>query len=159
MDHFTLHLRFDVPAERLYEAITAADRWWTRHGTLSGGVGDVLDFRFPRADFFARMKIRALEPPRLIEWDCVDAKHPEHSGWADLRDWVGTRVRFRVEPDGPSAARLRFEHVGLSPVLECHDACASAWAYYLNDSLRALVETGEGKPYDDATFDPASAGA
>lgn len=39
---------------------------------------------------------------------------------------------------------LRFSHVGLVPAIECYGKCEGAWGYYINDSLRALITTGEG---------------
>lgn len=41
---------------------------------------------------------------------------------------------------------LRFTHVGLVPAIECYGACSRAWGFYINDSLRRFITTGEGQP-------------
>lgn len=153
MDDFKLELKLNAPAADVYDAIARKDgptNWWTRLSEVSEEVGGVSRFKFPKADFFADMKVLTLEPNRLIEWECVDSKHAENSGWSDLRDWVGTKVRFEIVPNGSHASTLKFTHVGLIPKLECYNSCDSAWRYYLNESLRSLVEKGEGKPFEDS---------
>jgi hypothetical protein len=32
------------------------------------------------------------------------------------------------------------------PTYECFDVCSNAWAFFINDSLRSLIATGEGHP-------------
>ncbi len=38
---------------------------------------------------------------------------------------------------------VRLSHVGLTPEIECYEKCSSAWGYYVNTSLRQLIEGGE----------------
>ncbi len=146
---FKLDLTYDAPPGELYRALATEQGvrgWWTRLCELDEEEGGEGSFRFPDADFYARMRVARLEPPRLVEWDCLDSKHPEDSGFVDLHDWIGTTLRFEIEGAGDGGSRLRFTHVGLVP-LECAEVCSSAWSFYLGDSLRALLESGEGKPY------------
>ena len=155
-EHFTFTISVDAPASVLYEAISGAEgpkHWWTKFARCTDRVGEISEFPFPQAGFFAAMKIRRLEPSRLVEWECVEQVHSKETGWADLHDWQGTTVRFEIEPKGDGASTLRFEHVGLSPVLECYETCDSAWRYYVGDSLKAYVETGQGKPFADDSED------
>lgn len=151
MDDFEVVIEFDASPEVLYQAIASRDgprRWWTRFAETREKVGEISDFQFPGAGFFAKMKIVALEPPMLVEWECVDSRHPEESGWSDLTDWVGTSVRFEISPREAGGSTLHFTHVGLTPRLECYESCESAWFFYLK-SLKQYVETGEGEPYDE----------
>ena len=41
---------------------------------------------------------------------------------------------------------IRFTHQGLDPTVECFEACTKGWDYYINTSLKTLIETGVGKP-------------
>ncbi len=61
-------------------------------------------------------------------------------------EWAGTEIVFRLSPQGVAGMRLDFEHIGLMPVLECYDMCASSWQYCLG-SLRQFVETSRGTPF------------
>lgn len=147
---FTLDSTFDASAGCVYDAIATRDGirgWWTRHTTFDDQVGSVAEMRFPEAGFHARFRVTALQPSSRIAWECIDSEHPAESGFSDLKEWDGTSVIFEIEPLGEKRSRLRFTHVGLVPRLECNDQCRSVWGFYINTSLRALVETGEGEPY------------
>ena len=56
-------------------------------------------------------------------------------------------MRFEIHEEGADRCRLVFEHVGLTANLDCYETCNSAWSWYLNQSLRSYLETGDGKPY------------
>lgn len=155
-EHFTLDMVFDAPVEQLYRSVAAKDgpsQWWTRFCETGDSVGDISRFRFPRAGFFANMEITDLKPDELVEWRCVDSRHPKDSPFSDLRDWVGTTLSFHCEAVDETTSTLRFEHRGLTPDMDCYESCKSGWSYYLGESLRALLETGEGKPYADDSED------
>jgi hypothetical protein len=41
---------------------------------------------------------------------------------------------------------VRFTHAGLVPEYECFDVCSNAWGFFIGDSLRNLITTGDGTP-------------
>ena len=65
---------------------------------------------------------------------------------AFLPDWVGTRPVFTLSEAPDGGCDVRFLHEGLSPRLECYEACRTGWDQYL-PSLRDYIETGTGNPY------------
>lgn len=145
-----LVIPLDAPPARVVEALTTQAGiagWWTPDCDAEPRLGGTLEVRFPAADFFARFRITALTPG-LVEWECVDGKHPASTGWKDLRDWVGTRARFELAPrageDGDQGTTLTFTHVGLRPGLECNTVCRNGWWQFLRQSLRAYLATGTG---------------
>ena len=147
---FELYLRFAVPGERLFAALTTQEGvkgWWTRFCEGSEGVGGQSSFHFPGSGFFAVVKILRRDPPRTLEWECVDSLHNADTGYADLRDWIGTRIRFEIRDSGDGESQLDFTHFRLNQ-LECHTSCISGWSFFLNESLRGYVENGKGKPWD-----------
>jgi len=146
---FALRLHYTVPAERLFAALaseTGPHGWWTRFAEVDERIGGLSTFRFPGDGFFVAMKTVDRDPPRLLVWECVDSRHGDASGYADLGDWIGTTVRFAIEPLGESAARLDFTHVGLQ-LLECRASCRSGWSFFLDDSLRGYLERDQGQPW------------
>lgn len=150
-EDFSMTLKFAAPARKLYEQLATADgirHWWTHHCEMEERVGGQAAFRFPKAGFHAVVRIARLEPDRVVEWVCIDSRHPEKSGFSNLRDWVGTTLRFEIAAVDQGHSRLRFTHAGLAP-LECFGVCSNSWSYYLNDSLRDYLEQGAGKPYRD----------
>jgi Activator of Hsp90 ATPase homolog 1-like protein len=58
--------------------------------------------------------------------------------------WDGTEVIFDIAKRGDKT-ELKFTHVGLVPQVECFKACSSGWDFYLNESLKPLIETGKGQ--------------
>ena|SRR5713226_7017236 len=146
---FCLTLRFNAPAAKLYQQFATEQgvrNWWTEFCTMEERVGGQAAFRFPSAGFHAVVRIAELKPHQLVEWECLESEHPDNSGFVDLHDWVGTRMRFEIEPKGAGQSQLAFTHVGLIP-LECKEACSSLWSFYLGQSLRGYLETGSGKPH------------
>ncbi len=156
MNDFQLNLTFNAPASRLYEALATEEGvkgWWTIFCEVSERVGGEAHFRFPKAGFFVKVRVATLDKDRLVEWDCFDSRHPVDSGFSDLRDWVGTRMRFEIEAEGKDQSRLNFQHIGLQPMLDCFDSCKSGWSFYLGQSLKGYLEQGQGKPFTDDSVD------
>lgn len=154
MNDLKMNLVFEVPVSRVYNTIAyEGERWWSLFSELNDKIGEVSYFSFPKAGFFAHMKNKTLQPNKLIEWECVESKHPEETGWSDLHDWEGTEVHFMIESDGKDSSVLHFTHRGINPKKECYDSCQSGWNYYLNQSLRGYLEKGRGMPYSDNTED------
>jgi uncharacterized protein YndB with AHSA1/START domain len=148
-EDFTLTYQFKATPAAIYQATATRDGiagWWTTDTDYDDRPGSVAHMRFPGNGFFTKMKVLALKPDALVHWKCIDAGHPPDSGFADLRDWVGTEVKFEIEPVSDEKTKLKFTHVGLGP-LECHGLCSSIWSFYIGTSLRSLVETGTGQPH------------
>lgn len=147
-EDFTLSYRIAAQPMAVYNAIATqagVQHWWTESCQIIPKVGGRALFLFPNGDFYAVMNIVALNAPRLIEWECVDSKHPENSGYVDLHDWIGTHLRFEIAAHPEGGSSLQFTHVGLVP-LECAEACTSLWSFFLGQSLKKYLETGKGEP-------------
>lgn len=130
-------LSIEATPERVFEALTTTEglsAWWT---AVSGVplAGGELAFTFgPGA--MATMRVEETEPATTVRWD-VTGCHVE--------DWVGTTIRFDLEPDAVGNTLLRFRHVGLTPALECYADCLSGWNHFTG-SLQEYAETGTGSP-------------
>jgi len=120
--------------------------WWTTRTQSANPLGSVAQMQFPRSGFFAKLKVVALRCDSLVHWMCVDAEHPADTGFADLKDWIGTEVKFEIEPVSDSQTRFVFTHLGLG-TLACNDVCRIIWSHCIGASPRSLVESGTGKPH------------
>jgi uncharacterized protein YndB with AHSA1/START domain len=141
-------LRYASPAAMLYEQFATEQgvrNWWLTSCEMDSRVGGRVALRFTKSDFYAIFRIARLEPDRAVEWECLESMQPEKLGFENRADWVGTRLRFEVEPLDGGQSQLAFTHVGLAP-LECFGVCSNAWSFFLGQSLRAFLETGAGKP-------------
>ena len=53
-------------------------------------------------------------------------------------------IAFEFVPEG-NRTLVRFDHMGWSEITDRFRDCSMSWAYFL-ESLRALIEEGEGTP-------------
>jgi diamine N-acetyltransferase len=130
-------LEIDAEPAIVWRALTTPDGlagWWTRDLDVAEGVGGASTFRF-RSGAFNRMRVVAVEAERRLEWECVDG--------AD--EWIGTRVEFRVGPDGEGGTRLGFRHFDWQGQTDYLAECSYHWAVYLG-SLQRLCVRGRGEP-------------
>ena len=145
MTHFTHALEIEASPAAIYAAITTAAGlrgWWTETCDVVNVVGGHHVFRF--GPHHKTMRVDKLIPNREVRWTCVDANIV---GLDRPDEWIGTSVRFRMQPNGAGRTRLDFEHVGLTPALECYGICEDGWRHFLA-SLKSWLETGQGTPYE-----------
>ncbi len=64
---------------------------------------------------------------------------------SDQTEWKDTRIVFDISTTA-GATQIRFSHVGLVPAYQCFDVCSNAWSFFIHDSLRSLITTGQGRP-------------
>jgi hypothetical protein len=107
--------------------------WWTTKAEGDPTRGGVINFTFSD-DFNPDMRVDVIESG-LVEWTCVGGHEP----------WAGNRFRFEFTGSSPVSFEMRQEYAR-----ELDDRVYGFynfnWGYYL-DSLRLLVETGTGKPF------------
>jgi quinol monooxygenase YgiN/uncharacterized protein YndB with AHSA1/START domain len=122
--------------EAVHAALTTIDGlagWWTP--TVAGNpvAGGVIDFTFG-GDFNPDMRVDDADADK-VAWTCVGG----HDNWA-------ANV-FTFELRGTAPVRLRFtQQYARELEIDVYGTYNFNWGYYL-DSLRMLVETGNGKPF------------
>jgi len=124
--------------EDAYRALTTREglsAWWTQDTQGEGGVGGAFAFRFGAGGF--DMTVVELEPPKRVVWEVVDG--PD--------EWIGTDVIWDIRQEGDHTVIL-FTHRGWGEPAEFMHHCSTKWAAFLL-SLKALLETGTGRPDPD----------
>ncbi|SMC27936.1 Uncharacterized conserved protein YndB, AHSA1/START domain [Andreprevotia lacus DSM 23236] len=145
MSHYQSSLIIAASPATVYAALTTADGlrgWWTADCDVATGVGGELRFRF--GAHYKHMRIEKLDPAREVRWRCTVA----HLAVDTLKrhdEWVGTELSFRLTGLDDGRTRLDFEHIGLTPTLECYDLCSGGWDHFLA-SLQQYAQTGQGTP-------------
>lgn len=126
-----------APAERVFDALASPQglaAWWTDWSEGTPGPGARYRLAFgPGYDWVG--VIRRYEPPHEIEWEVTEAD----------ADWRGTRVGFRLTPQGEATA-VAFRHTGWPAANAHYRTSTFCWAMYLR-LLRRFVELGEVVPY------------
>lgn len=151
-DNFTTTIIVDQTPEAIFNAITNIRGWWSEdiEGN-SSKMDDVFNYQYGDVH---RCKIKLIEaiPNEVIVWHVLE----NHFNFTeDEKEWTDDKIIFEItktggtqgEP-GPSGAktRLLMTHVGLTPQNECYNACYDGWTYYIQTSLKSLIETGKGMP-------------
>ena len=113
--------------------------------------------RFAFGDNYKLMRIELLRPARQVRWQCKESRIRVEGHSIPDNEWAGTTIVFRINGDTPAHTVLRFEHLGLTPELKCHDLCEGGWTHFLA-SLVQYVETGTGTPHLDSESDCANHG-
>jgi len=138
----TIAFTVDQTPEEAFAAINNVRVWWP--GDIEGStdqLGDVWTFRYKDVHY-CKLKIAELIAGKRVVWQVVDSYL---SFIEDKREWTGTEIVFEIAgKDGKT--EVRFTHAGLVPAFECYDKCSGAWGFYVADSLRNLIATGEGEP-------------
>lgn len=124
--------------DTVYRAITEVRAWWS--GEIDGATAELGDtFTYRHTDQHeSRQRITVAEPGRRIVWMVDDATL---SFVANPREWVGTSMVFEIGATAHGGSTVTFTHTGLTPDLECFDACSGAWSYYVGESLKNFLTT------------------
>ncbi len=140
---FTIAFTVDNTPEEVFAAITDVRAWWSE--ALLGKTakqGDTFRFEVPGVHRTTQTVMEVV-PGRKVVWHVTD-------GWIgfvdDKSEWDNTDIVFDITPEAGQTV-VRFTHVGLTPAVECYQACSSAWSAYMLGSLRELITTGKGDPY------------
>jgi hypothetical protein len=132
----------DQTPEEAFAAINDVRGWWS--GNIEGntdGLGNEWTYRY-KDIHYSKQKITELVPGRKVVWLVLDSYL---NFIEDKTEWNGTKVTFDISKKGDKT-EVRFSHFGLTPEVECYDACSNAWGGYVNRSLRNLIAKGKGQP-------------
>ncbi len=142
MNDFTTVISVEQSPAEVFAAVTNVDKWWSRK--ITGGTkqaGDEFTYRYKDLHF-SKQKLTEVVPNKKVVWLVTEA---QLNFTKDKTEWNGTEISFEIAPKGKKT-ELRFTHHGLTEARECFKECSNAWGFYVNDSLRSLITTGEGKP-------------
>ncbi len=137
MAEILLDLPIRAAPERLFDALTTPtglDQWWTLQSAGERRLG--VEYRlYFGPDYDWRAKVVRYAPVAEFELEMTVSD----------RDWLGSRVGFRLEPRG-ELSWLRFHHLGWKEPNEHYRISCNCWAMYLR-VLRRFLEYGESVPY------------
>lgn len=131
---FTTTITSTVSPGDAFAAINDVRGWWT--GEIDGSttaVGDVFSYRHGDLHHSIQRIAESIPGERVV-WVVDEATL---SFVDDAREWVGTSIIFEISPAPGGGSSVAFTHAGLTPALECFDACSGAWNHYIGESLRA----------------------
>ena len=140
-ESFTTSFTVDRSPKQVFDAINDVRAWWS--GNIDGrtdALGAEFTYRYKRVHRTTQ-KITELVPNQKVVWHVTDS----FINFGDPNEWTGTDVVFEIGEKG-GKTEVRFTHSGLVPSFECYDACRKGWTFYVQESLRKLITSGEGEP-------------
>ena len=144
----TYTLTVDQSPEQVTAAIADVASWWP--GKFTGEAGKA------GAEFTYRYKDMHRSTQMVTEW--VPGKrvvwHVTESWLSFLErkdEWTGTDIVFDIGREGRKTV-LSFTHLGLTPEVECYEACQEGWGFCIEKSLLKRITTGKG----DVDFEDAA---
>jgi hypothetical protein len=139
---FTSTIAVDKTPADVFNAVKNVRAWWSEgiEGN-SSEVNDVFDYQY---EDMHRCKMKLIEviPNEVIVWHVLENYF---SFVEDEKEWTDDKVIFEITKVGDKT-QLQMTHVGLTPQNECYNACNDGWTYYIQTSLKSLIETGKGMP-------------
>jgi hypothetical protein len=138
--NFTTCFTVEQSPAAVFDAINDVRGWWT--GEIEGEskeVGDEFSYRYP-GYHYSKQRIAVLVPDTKVVWHVIDSRL---EGPKDPSEWTGTEITFEIGAT-EGGTEVRFSHLGLVPEVECFVSCSSGWSFFVHESLRRLITTGEG---------------
>jgi uncharacterized protein YndB with AHSA1/START domain len=122
-----------------YTALTTTDGvagWWTTRNQTSGTVGEVDQMWFPDAPMAWELRVDEAVPGKVLARHCVGGP-PQ---------WIGTDVRFALEPAPQGGTRILLDHTGFPQVDEMFRIVTLGWAQMLLH-LKQYLDSGQPTPF------------
>ncbi|HWK06845.1 MAG TPA: SRPBCC domain-containing protein [Puia sp.] len=132
---FTTTILVDQTPKQAFDAINNVRGWWS--GEIEGPTDEPgKEFTYRYKEFhYSKHKVTEFIPDKKIVWLITKSTL---NFVKDKNEWIDTKIIFDVsEKEGKT--QIRFTHEGLTPQLECFDACSNAWTGYITDSLRKFI--------------------
>lgn len=131
-------MQIDGTIEDVFKKLTSIEglrKWWTMQTTGNADLNGIIDFRFGD-QYHIQMKVIKIVQNKLVQWQCTHADE----------DWIGTVVSFELDTE-KGKTLVRFTHDKWPTHGDFFAHCNLSWAKYLL-SLRLLLETGKGQPFE-----------
>ena len=141
---FSATLEVDQTPQEVFNAVRNVRGWWSGYYSeeIKGDSKDLNDeFSFRAGDgvHYSKQKLIEVIPNKKVVWMITDSE----LNFLEKKDeWTGTKVIFDILPKGDKT-QLVFTHDGLTPEVECYDACAPAWSQYIQNKLLPLIITNK----------------
>ena len=134
MNGYQTSIEIDCPGAKVFYAISRdINAWWGKQDQAINEVG--ITFTVSWGVPWYKFEVEEFIPNEGMIWKCIDANQVIEGLDNVQKEWVGTRVIWRLEQIAPSKTLLRFTHEGIVPEFICFDFCTKTWEHFLHRSL------------------------
>jgi hypothetical protein len=139
---YNISITVNASPQEAFKCINSVAKWWTEN--LEGSsqkVNDEFTVRFGDVHVSKQKLIEVIRDEKVV-WLVTDSNL---NFIKDKHEWTNTKISFEIAKRG-NETQVHFTHTGLTPTVECFDACSNAWREYIQQSLLRLINTGKGQP-------------
>ncbi|HVX27444.1 MAG TPA: SRPBCC domain-containing protein [Parafilimonas sp.] len=140
-ENYSISFNTNASAKAAFKNINNVAGWWTKN--IEGNtenVNDVFTVRF--GETFVTFEITEIIPERKIVWKVTGC----NLHWLNnKKEWNNTKVHWLIAKKNNST-KITMMHEGLIPQIECYTNCEKGWNFYVGESLRKLINEGQGLP-------------
>jgi|SRR6185503_7750367 len=142
--NFTTTLVVDQTPEKVFNAVRNVRGWWSGYYSekIEGDtekLNDEFSFTAGPGVHYSKQKLIEVIPDKKVVWLITES---DLSFLEKKNEWTGTKVIFDISTHD-NKTQLVFTHDGLTPAIECYNACAPAWSQYLQNKLLPLITEGK----------------
>lgn len=126
-NNFSITLLANQSPGEVFKTVSNVREWWSGYyqEEITGSsekLHDEFIFRAGAGAHYSKQKLVELIPGKKIVWQVIDSvlSFLENKG-----EWTGTRLVFEISAKG-NKTQLVFTHEGLTPGVECFNACSPA---------------------------------
>lgn len=131
---YTTSVEINTSVENIFEAIclNLAD-WWGQQDKEIDGGGVI--FKVSWDEPWYQFKVIKYVKDEEVVWECIDANQKIKGLTGVEKEWVGTKIHWKLTKLESQKTVLEFTHEGLVPEFLCFEFCSSTWEYFLKESL------------------------
>lgn len=129
--------------QEVFKALTQEiEEWWGPVDQPAEVPGDVFKIDFGGNSYW-KFKVISSGDDHVL-WECI-ASNQDHNVEGIDEEWLGSKLHWKFTRT-QAGVTVTFMHQGLVPHGRCYDVCASAWDFYVTESLKNFLEQGQGNP-------------
>lgn len=138
-ENFTYSFTSSKTQEEIFELLLNIEQWWSGlyEETITGKshqLNDEFSFKAGGGMHDTTQKLVELIPNEKIVWLVTNSKLTFLS---DPSEWKNTKICFELSKEGDKTM-ITFTHDGLTPQIECYNACSGGWIGYLENLKKKL---------------------
>ncbi len=129
-----------------FKAVSSGiNKWWGRVDNSNlDKIGDKFTVYFDENTEWV-FEISKYSLNKEIHWKCIKANH-YITGLENIeQEWLDSKIIWGIK-EGKDGVEVSFEHIGLTPALNCYEACDAGWTHFITTSLKQYLDTGFGTP-------------
>ena len=139
MSHYKTAIEIKHPPSIVFDAITEnLASWWGRQDHRIDKAGTV--FTVSWGEPWYQFEVTHYIENHEMIWKCIDANQIIGGLEGVQKEWVDTKIHWKLKPLGNDDSLLEFEHEGLVPDFICFQVCSTSWDHFLKESLIAYLD-------------------